>query len=88
MTEVGPRLVLVLVLGGAFGVDLADLLEGAGQGVKVSRVLVASLPQVQYDRRRTPLLCKIRQVPAGGAHKAGLTLTCNVLADAFILLMK
>lgn len=62
MYVIEVRLRLVPVLGGAFGVDLSDLLEGAGKRVKVSSVLVASLPQAQYDRRRTLLLRKIAQV--------------------------
>lgn len=42
--------------------DLADLLEGAGERVKVSSVLVASLPQAEDDRRRTLLLREVAQV--------------------------
>lgn len=64
-TEVG--LGLVPLLRGAFRVDPADLLEGAGERVQVSGVLVASLPQAQDDRRRTLLLRKVAQV-SGEEH--------------------
>lgn len=54
---------LAAVLGGASGVDLADLVQGAGEGVEVGGVLMASLPQAEDDGRRARLLRKVAQVP-------------------------
>lgn len=54
---------LAPVLGGASGVDLADLFQGAGERVEVGGVLMASLPQAEDGGRRTPLLRKVAQVP-------------------------
>lgn len=54
---------LAAVLGGSSGVDLADLLQGAGEGVEVDGVLMASLPQAEDDSRRARLLRKVAQVP-------------------------
>lgn len=59
-------------LGVSSGLDLADLLQGAGQRVEVvggvevvGRVEVASLPQAKDERRGTRLLGKVAQVPEG-----------------------
>lgn len=57
------RLRLARALSQAFRVDLADLLEGAGQRVQVSGSLVPSLPQAEDDPRWAALLSEIRQVP-------------------------
>lgn len=45
---------------------LADLLEGAGKRVQVSRGLMASLPQAQDDPGRAALLSEIGQVSNEG----------------------
>lgn len=53
------RLRLARALGQAFRVDLADLLEGAGQRVQVPGSLVPSLPQTEDDPGRTALISEI-----------------------------
>lgn len=71
--SVGSRVVLGVPLGllavalrCPSGLDLADLLQGAGQRVQVvGGVMVASLPQAEDERRGTRLHGEVAQVPEG-----------------------
>lgn len=53
------------------GVDLADLLQSAGQRVQVPCVLVLGLPQAEDHRRWALLTRKVTQVPRGRGEGSG-----------------